>query len=55
MQFDVNTTKTPLSAWVPLARGGSRFIVHPWYNSSENVFIKQVMEAAACTESKGTF
>ena len=46
MQFDVNVTRTPVSAWVPLAKQGDIFRVDGWYDSAKNKFIEAVLAAA---------
>jgi hypothetical protein len=46
MQMDVNVTKTPVSAWVPLAQQGDVFRVDAWYDSANNKFVEQVLNAA---------
>jgi len=46
MQMNVNTTTAPFERWVELAREGDVFRVDAWYNSSTNVFVKQVLDAA---------
>ena len=46
MQMDVNITNTPVSAWVPLAQQGDVFRVDAWYDSANNNFVEQVLNAA---------
>ena len=50
MQMDINETKTPVSAWVPLAKEGDVFRVDAWYDSPTNAFIEKVLAAAAAEE-----
>ena len=33
--------------WAALVARGDSLLVQPWYNSSQNVFVKAVYEAAA--------
>ena len=46
MQFPINFTVSPFEDWVALVKNGDCLLVDPWYNSSENVKVKSIYEAA---------
>ena len=47
MQFPLNYSIAPFQSWVDLVRAGDQLIVQPWYNSTEQMQIKAIYEAAA--------
>lgn len=51
MQVDVDETRYPVSAWVPLAQQGDVFRIDGSYDSSKNKFIEQVLAAAEGTRA----
>jgi len=46
LQLDANVSASPFERWVDLAAEGDVFRVDAWYNSSRNVFVKRVLDAA---------
>ena len=46
MQFALNETRAPFSQWVDVVKQGDALIIQPWYNGTEQMYIKRVYEAA---------
>ena len=46
MQFPINYSVSPFQDWVDLVKAGDCLIMQPWFNSTQNMEVKKIYEAA---------
>ena len=45
------TNQTVLDWYTPVVKRGDALLMYPWYNASENVFVKRLYEMAHAAQS----